>query len=365
MEWENRIAGFWERVQRSLFPQLEGALEEPLTAVHRRLITVLEFVRVETQVPWPVRRGRPRRDRRALARAFVAKACLNLTETKDLVERLRVDRVVRRVCGFETVAAIPSEATFSRAFKEFAEGGLLDRVHESLVKEHVGDSVTLHIARDATAIEVREQPVKAKPKAAPPKRKRGRPRKGEQRPTPEPTRLERQQRQSLAEAVAELPTQCDVGCKRNAKGHPEYWIGYKLHVDVTDDGIPVAALTTSASLHDSQVAIPLMQQTSTWIRYCYDVMDSAYDAAAIREVSVSLGHVPIIDPNPRGKEPVPLPPDRQRHLNARSAAERFNDRLKDDCGGRIVRLRGHRKVHTYLMCGVLVILAEAVLGLLT
>ena len=310
--------------------------------------------------------GRRPCDRKALARAFVAKACLNLTETKDLVERLRVDRVVRRVCGFETVARIPSESTFSRAFGEFAEAGLLDRVHEALVRAHLGNSVTLHVARDATAIEAREKPVKAKPEPAaePPKRKRGRPRKGEVRPPAEPTRLQRQQTQTAAAAVAELPTQCDRGCKRNAKGHREYWIGYKLHVDVTDEGIPVAALTTSASVHDSQVAIPLMRQTSARIRYCYDVMDSAYDAGAIREVSASLGHVPIIDPNARRHGVAPLEPDRRRHLNARSASERFNARLKDDCGGRIVRLRGHQKVHTYLMCGVLVIFAEAVLGLL-
>ena len=36
-----------------------------------------------------------------------------------------------------------------------------------------------------------------------------------------------------------------------------YWIGYKLHLDTIDGGIPVSALVTSASLNDSQVAIPL------------------------------------------------------------------------------------------------------------
>ena len=44
--------------------------------------------------------------------------------------------------------------------------------------------------------------------------------------------------------------------KRNAKGHTTSWIGYKLHVDTADGGIPIGCIMTSASTHDSQVAIP-------------------------------------------------------------------------------------------------------------
>ncbi len=37
---------------------------------------------------------------------------------------------------------------------------------------------------------------------------------------------------------------------------------------------------TSASVHDSQVAIPLMTMTGARVSYLYDLMDAAYDAAA-------------------------------------------------------------------------------------
>ena len=67
--------------------------------------------------------------------------------------------------------------------------------------------------------------------SAPP-RKRGRPRKEELRPKPEPTRLERQVTQNLGQMLADLPTACDVGCKKNSQGHKETWTGYKLHIDV-------------------------------------------------------------------------------------------------------------------------------------
>lgn len=359
-----KIAGIWSRVQQALF-QVQECLP-PLTEQQRRVILVLEVVRVEEQVPagclqWL---GRPRADRRALARAFVVKACLNLPTTKLLIERLRVDRSLRQLCGWEQGRQVPSEATFSRAFAELAALGLLDRVHAARVKEYLGETVIWHVARDSTEIEAREQPQR-KPQAVRPKYRRGRPRKGEVRPPKQPTRLARQYTQSAAEAMAELPTACDVGAKQNSKGHQHHWVGYKFHVDVAEGEIPVAAVTTSASVHDSQVAIPLMRLTAERVRAWYELMDSAYDAALIYRVARELGHVPIIDANARGGQKAEWEPDRKRRYGKRSQSERFNSRLKDNCGGRFVRVRGHPKVHAHLMFGVLVIFAEALLNLVT
>ena len=41
--------------------------------------------------------------------------------------------------------------------------------------------------------------------------------------------------------LADLPRACDVGAKRNTKGHTTSWIGYKLHVDTPMAGSPSAA----------------------------------------------------------------------------------------------------------------------------
>jgi hypothetical protein len=65
-------------------------------------------------------------------------------------------------------ASCPSEATFSRAFDEFAEGRLAERVHEALIKEHLGDELIGHLSRDATAIEARERPARSGRAAATP-----------------------------------------------------------------------------------------------------------------------------------------------------------------------------------------------------
>ena len=85
--------------------------------------------------------------------------------------------------------------------------------------------------------------------------------------------------------------------------------GYKLHLDVADGQIPISAILTSASVHDSQVAIPLMTMTWQRVTHLYELMDSAYDADLIHEHSKQLQHVPIIAPHPRRgtKQPSQLP----------------------------------------------------------
>ena len=119
---------------------------------------VEEFV----EFPW-CRFGRPPHDRGGLANAFVAKEVLGLPTTTGRIERLKIDRALRRICGFAFCKSWPSEATFSRVFEEFAQGRLAERVHESLIKEHLGEERIGHLSRDGTAIEARERP---KPRAA-------------------------------------------------------------------------------------------------------------------------------------------------------------------------------------------------------
>ena len=220
-----------------------------------------------------------------------------------------------------------------------------------------------HISRDATAIRGREKPTARlrPPKPAP--RKKGPLRRGEVRaPKPE-TRLERQCRQSAAEALAEVPMHCDVGAHKNSKGYKQTWIGYKLHVDVNDCGLPISAVLTAASLHESQVAVPLMKMTSDRIDYLYDVMDSAYDAKPIYQESRSLGHVPIIERNGRRKEVIPLAPHEAVRYRERTVAERFNSRLKEGFGAGNVMVRGALKVRLHLMFGLVALFADQLLKL--
>jgi hypothetical protein len=379
MPLQQQLSESWNHIQGWLFPRLREEVG-PLLDCHKRLVVVLEMARIEQFVQMihglP---GRPPEDRFALARAFTAKAVLNLPTTRMLIDRLQVDAVLRRLCGWEFAGAIPSESTFSRAFEEFAGYGLPQRVHEALIERTLGDGhIVGHISRDSTAIEVRETPVKVgKPQAEAPKRKCGRPRKGDVVPPKEPRRLERQMQQTLPQMLTDLPTACDVGTKRNAKGHTTSWTGYKLHADTADCDIPVSAILTSASVHDSQVAIPLATMTAARCTSLYDLMDSAYDAPEIKQHSLALGHMPIIAHKTRRGEKAALAAEALAKRKAgyelaedvrydqRSSAERVNANVKDNCGGNFVRVRGPEKVFCHLMFGIVVIAAEQLLRLVT
>lgn len=151
-----------------------------LTPKLEKVIHTLEWVRIKEFVTssW-CGEGRPPHERSWLANAFVAKSVLGMTTTQGLIERLTIDRALRRICGFLPCRKLPSESTFSRAFDEFAEAHLAKRVHEALIKDHLGDELIGHISRDGTASKARERPVRSKPlvvKPAPsPVKKRGRP----------------------------------------------------------------------------------------------------------------------------------------------------------------------------------------------
>lgn len=368
---------YWRIVQGSLFPVLEQELG-PLTDKQQQLIAILGIVRVESFVADTRGRvGRPQKSRQAVARAFVAKAVYNFAITRDLLEALANDTNLRRICGWEKAQEVPDESTFSRAFAEFADSRLAERVHTALIEQTQKGRLVGHLSRDSTEIEGREKPAKKPAPPTPAKRKRGRRKKGEEPAAPEPSRLERQLGMELPQILKELPQGCDIGCKKNSKGHVETWIGYKLHLDVADGQIPISCVLTSASVHDSQVAIALARTSAARVTNLYDLMDSAYDASVIEQCSRQLGHVPLIDANPRRdgerKQEMEAEARRQRALgwkpaettryNERTTVERVNGRLKEEFGGRTVRVRGQVKVWSHLMFGILALTADQLLRL--
>ena len=385
-----QITQFAHVLQTQLIPALEEELGE-LSGSARRLMAALEMIPLTRFVPssrgWI---GRPSKDRLAIASAFVAKAIYGFTTTRQLLEGLQRDDHLRSICGWRSARQVPHEATFSRAFEEFARMELPQFVHQALIDETQQDRLIGHIARDSTAIEAREHvsetPAqraerKAREKEARRAARRSGKRRGRRGPDrrfpggkrpevrPDNTRLQRQRTMKLPEMLAELPTQCDFGGKKNSQGNTDHWCGYKLHLDVADGQIPISAVLTSASVHDSQVAIPLATMSTQRATYCYELMDSAYDAHHIREQSSGMGHVPIIDPNQRTRQELPfqpngaigLSPAQKQRYRERTMVERVNARIKDEFGGRTIRVRGHAKVMTHLMFGILALTVDQLL----
>jgi len=359
------LSSTFNSIQKWLFPILEEEIGE-LTEKQCEFVRVVELVdpvRFMGKFSW-CGFGRPTETRLSIFKAFMAKSVYNLPTTKLLLDQILSSPSLRRLCGWETQGEVPSESTFSRAFKEFSEAGLLQEIHETIIKEYIGDEKLVgHISRDSTAINGREKSCRKNTPKKKTKGKRGRPKKGEERPKA-PRRLELQPDRSLEENLADLPIGCDWGTKKDSKGKKMTWKGYKLHLDCMDGDIPVSAVLTSASPHDSQVAIPLAQMTSERLTNLYDLMDSAYDAPEIKEFSSSLGHVPIIDYNKRNGEEREFAPAEKIRYRERSTAERVNADLKDNRGGRNIRVKGHEKVFAHLMFGVIAITAKQLFNML-
>ncbi len=185
-------------------------------------------------------RGRPLAHRTSIAKAFLAKMIFQIPTTTALRERLLMDRILRSLCGWSRGCDVPSESTFSRVFQEFSEGELPTRIHEALIRSCYENEVVGHISRDSTAIEAREAAVKKEENEE------------EEKAPKAPPMLERQREMAgVDEMVDALPKECNVGCKRNARGRRQSWVGWKIHLDVADGGVPISCIGTSASVHDS------------------------------------------------------------------------------------------------------------------
>ena len=351
---------FSNLLQTTLFPALEQEVG-PVTGEHRALVEALGLLQIDGFVEARSHRGRPAHSRVNILRAFVAKAVFGLPHTRALLSRLQNDVALRRICGWESASSVPDETVFSRAFAEFAATEAPQRVHAALIKRSYAEQVVGHISRDSTAIVAREKD-QSKQKVKRPRASRSKKRTPEQM-----TRIERQCLPEITteQIMADLPRLCDKGCKNDSKGLPSYWIGYKLHLDVADGQVPVSCVLTSASLHDSQAAIPLARLTADRVTNLYDLMDSAYDSQSIRNFSAGLGHVAIIEPQKRGSIHRQLAPAQRARFAERTTIERVYSRLKDEFGARYIRVRGHAKVMTHIMFGVVALTVDQLLRFAT
>ena len=203
-------------------------------------------------------------DRRRPGRAelaFAAKAVLNLPTTRDLIDRLRVDETLRRRCGWLSAAALPHESVFPGICR-FAGTDCRSTACRGIAATQQQRLIG-HIARDSTAILARELFPNGEQRRQRERKRDARFKRGRRglawwfhpgQACDRGTRIERQRHQHWT--AAEDCRGSAISAQRTARAR-SYWRGYKLHLDVADEQLPVSAMLTSASVHDSQVAIPL------------------------------------------------------------------------------------------------------------
>ncbi len=380
------LSKIWLKVtnlESSLFPLLKEKLRlEELSSKEQKLIKILDFAEIE-QFICDTHTTNISKDREQIARAFIAKSVYNMQTTRDLIDRLQIDRTLRILCGWRYKTDIPSESKFSRVFKELSDLNIAQKTHEKFVKEYLSQKTFFYNATDATKIPLREKALKVE-KVKKVKHKAGRPKKGETREPIKLSKLELQKdMQTVEEMLTLVSTECGVGIKQNSKGNREVWIGGKLHISAVDGDIPITAFYSGANVHDSSVALPLILETSKRVNYLYDLQDAGYDADIIREFSIKYNHRPIIDINPKNsqvlRDKIQLIEDEKKkfeyfgltqssdthHYNQRSMVERVNKYLKDDFGCDKIYYQGANKVASVLAFGILSICIHQSLKLVT
>ena len=380
------LSKMWLKVinlEQSLFPKLEESMGT-LSPKEEKLIKILDFAEIERFVS-TVHITNPPKDREEMARAFVAKQVYNFQTTRELIDRLKIDRTLRLLCGWRHCNKVPSESKFSRVFDVFSKQRISKKAHDAFIENYLNEILFFYNSSDSTAIELREKSIKKeKLKKTEPKRRQGRPKKGEIVPAKKQTILQQQENmQSTEEMLSLITTQCDTSIKQNSKGNRHKWTGGKLHLAVVDGDIPVTAIYSAASVHDSSLALPLIKETSQKVNYLYDLLDAAYDSRIIRAYSQKYNHRPIIDINPKNskvrKEQIALAKSEKKvlgslglyndsddlHYNQRTSVERVNAYLKDNYGCNKIYYKGDTKVASVLSFAVLSVCITQALKLIT
>ena len=119
----NNLSELYFNIQSRLFPLVEEEIGE-LTAKLQEFLRIIELVKPARFITGPLSwcgLGRRLKKRGNLLLAYFLKSVYNLPTTKVLIDNLKGNSTWRQLCGWEFYSQVPSEATFSRAFKEFSK----------------------------------------------------------------------------------------------------------------------------------------------------------------------------------------------------------------------------------------------------
>ena len=133
------LANVWNQFQGEHSPAVAGEVD-PLLENHVRLVLICVLVKVERffaacqAVP-----------RQPLMRAFSATSVRDLPTTCGLINKVKDDATLPRLCRWPREGSVPSEAAISRAFSESCKARIAKRMHEALAKDVLCGELIGHI----------------------------------------------------------------------------------------------------------------------------------------------------------------------------------------------------------------------------
>ncbi len=316
----------FHEIRSSFFNKEETEFSKYLSTVESLLLP--KEKRVLFSEPWTGRKGYSSFQILAVILLKMYRRC---NTVREVLKILNNEPNYRFIIGFDS--KVVSEASMSRKIKNLEGKINISTLHERLATAFYKDRLVCNLSIDSTPIDAYEKPVKAEKKK---NLKKGRKVKGSIEEKEYKQRLE--DKIKLTELVKygdvnkylqTLENRCTVTGKRNSKGNMDWRIGYKAHLAVDDNGIPVSYAVTGASVHDVRLAIPLMRMADRRCTYLYALMDSGYSSKEVKDFAYEMGKIPVIDfkADRNGKKPG-MDPAKIERYKARTTVERSNSELK-------------------------------------
>lgn len=316
---------------------LSGCFFSPLTKKEEEFMGMWNALVAMMPVQVRLDSGRGRTGRHgypllSVLAVIAVKLAFSLRTMRAAIGMLEGSANLRTITG---MAGVPSASVVARKTRDLI--GLIDfeGIKDRLCSSFYRDRLVCHLSIDSTIVEARERA--AKKEGADRRGKRGRPKAGsdEERAIRERKEKEEEEERLMKEGdtaqfVSRLEHRCTAAGKKSSKGHMQWFVGYKAHLAVDDNGIPVASAVTGAGVHDSRLAIPLMRMAERRCTYLYALMDGGYTSKEIEGFAASMGKVPIIDRHAdRNGHKEAMDPAAAFRYRARSAVERANGELKE------------------------------------
>ena len=280
----------------------------------------------------PKRRfGRPSYPAKILWRSYLVRYALGLNSVSALIRTLQDNPFIAATCGIDSPDTIPSQPTYSRFMTRLSRRNvavLVKDVMREMTREFyrtLPDFGGGGVAIDST--DVRAWSNKAKKPAT--------------------------------DRDASWAVKSSTGDIRR------YWLGYKLHLAVdTRYEIPLAAVITSANVHDTRGATRVLSEarfTNGAFHPDYVTADAGYSSDKLRQhIRRQYRSEAVIKANPRHKKALALEtPAFRLTYNTRVSVERCFSRLKEHRSLNTVTVRGVRKVAIHVCLSLIVLQAQA------
>jgi transposase len=196
--------------------------------------------------------------RHALFRAIIVMKAEKFGEISDLIDYLSNNLIIAHLCGFDITKKLPSYWTFERFLRNF------DHKFLSYVMQNQVNILKDFGLISAESISLDSTPIKANTKFNNPK--------------------SFSKNKFSKDNQPKYDKDCKLGVHTASndssnKNYEFYW-GYKNHIIIDClSGLPIAEVTTTANIHDFDVAIPLLSETNNWFNLegVNFIADKGYD----------------------------------------------------------------------------------------